>query len=72
MTRILESTIHDLSSLDSHELITLRDFILSMKPRTNKCPAMKAMNCYLSVRESLKACKGSFSNDIIEAREDRI
>ncbi|MCX5814137.1 MAG: hypothetical protein NT178_16580 [Proteobacteria bacterium] len=67
---IKEYAKKELDALGRSELLTVYDLILSLKPRTEK--TKKHLHMYLTVREALKGCSGSMSDDILSAREERI
>ncbi len=72
MLNIKEQTIKELDKLKPEALAKVYDLITELK-RTNQAKKSKtAATGYLKVREALKQCKGSLSEDIIQEREDRI
>ena len=72
MLNIKEQTIKELKGLKPEAIAKVYDLITELK-RTNQAKKSKGTTaCYLSVREALKHCKGSLSEDIIQEREDRI
>ncbi len=72
MLNIKEQTIKELDELKPQALAKVYDLITELK-RTNQAPKSKpAAADYIKVREALKQCKGSLSEDVILEREDRI
>jgi len=72
MLNIKEQTIKELDELKPEALAKVYDLITELK-RTNQAKKSKTTAAgYLKVREALKQCKGSLSEDIIQEREDRI
>ena len=70
--KIKEQAIRALDSLNPSDLLTVYELMLSLKSKVNEKAIKKPFPAYKRVRESLKGCKGSLSEDIIQAREDRI
>jgi len=70
--KIKEQTIKELDSLKPQELLNIHDMILSLKRKVTKRKKDESVMAYLKVREALKQCKGSLSEDIRTGREDRI
>ena len=70
MLNIKEQTIKELDELKPEALARVYDLITELK-RTNqgKKSKMAAID-YIKVREALKQCKGSLSEDIILEREE--
>ena len=70
--KLKEQAIKRLEELKPEALARVYDLITELK-RTDKAKKRKTTNTdYLKVREALKQCKGSLSEDIIQEREDRI
>lgn len=46
--------------------------ILSLKDKVQKEQVKEPLSAYIRVREALKQCKGSLSEDILLNREDKI
>ncbi len=70
--KLKEQAIKRLEELKPEALARVYDLITELK-RTDQTKKRKATNTdYLKVREALKQCKGSLSEDIIQEREDRI
>lgn len=70
--KIKEQTIKELDTLEPSELSIVYDLILSLKGKAKEKKVVKPLKAYQRVREILKSCKGSLSNDILLTREDRI
>ena len=67
-----KQTIKELDELKPQALAKVYDLITELK-RINQVQKSKpAAADYIKVREALKQCKGSLSEDIILEREDRI
>jgi len=75
MLNIKEQTIKELDELKPEALAKVYDLITELKrinqAKKNK-PTAAAAADYIKVREALKQCKGSLSEDIMLEREDRI
>lgn len=72
MLNIKEQTIKELDGLKPEALAKVYDLITELK-RTNQAKKSKMITAdYIKVREALKQCKGSLSEDIMLEREDRI
>ncbi len=70
--KIKERAIKDLEALKPADLLIVYDLILSLKGKMPKQRVKELLPAYKRVREALKQCKGSLSEDILLAREDRI
>lgn len=70
--KIKEQTVKDLDKLEPAELHVVYDLIQSLKGKAIRRPSGKAKGSYQKVREALRTCKGSMSDDIIHARQDRV
>ena len=72
MLNLKEQTIKELNELKPRALAKVYDLITELK-RTNQAKKSKTTDAYyIKVREALKQCKRSLSEDIILEREDRI
>ncbi|MBI5755885.1 MAG: hypothetical protein HZA12_03080 [Nitrospirae bacterium] len=69
--KIKEQAIKDLDTLKPSELLIVYDLILSLKGKKPE-RAFPVVSAYKKVREALKGCKGSLTEDILSARTDRI
>lgn len=70
--KLKEQAIKKLDELEPEALARVYDLIVALK-RTNQAKKSKTTAAdYIKVREALKQCKGSLSEDIIQEREDRI
>jgi hypothetical protein len=68
-TKILEN----IEALDTRDLLQVYNLILDLQERPPQIPQQKlGHSACLLVREALKGCKGSLSNDIRLLREERI
>lgn len=70
--KIKEQTIKELETLGPSDLYVVYDLIQSMKVKQKKQRIEGAVRAYQKVREILKHCKGSLSDDILNSRADRI
>lgn len=68
--KIKEQAIRDLDALKSSDLFVVYELILSLKEKTIEKGATPT--AYKRVRELLKGCTGSMSDDIRHLREDRV
>ena len=72
MFNLKEQTIKELDELRPGALVKVYDLITELT-RTSQAKKSKMIAAdYIKVREALKQCKGSLSEDIIQEREDRI
>ena len=71
MTKLKELAIKDLNSFNSIEMAKLYDFMQFIKDKRQVMPP-KINIAYLKVREALQGCTGSFSEDILNEREETI
>ena len=70
--KLKEQAIKKLDELKPEALARVYDLITELK-RTGQAKKSKTtLTDYMMVREALKQCKGSLSEDIIQEREDRI
>ena len=70
--KLKEQAIKKLDELKPEALARVYDLITELK-RTSQAKKNKmTVTDYMKVREALKQCKGSLSEDIIQEREDRI
>jgi hypothetical protein len=70
--KLKEQAIKKLDELKPEALARVYDLIVELK-RADQAPKSKTTTAdYIKVREALKQCKGSLSDDIIREREDRI
>jgi hypothetical protein len=71
MTKLKELAINDLNSFNSIEMAKLYDFMQFIKNKKQVMPPQMNTS-YLKVREALKGCAGSLSEDILREREETI
>jgi len=69
MTKLKELAISELNSFNSIEMAKVFDFIQLIKDNNRKIPH-KPDTSYLKVREALKDCTGSLSDEILHEREE--
>jgi len=70
--KLKEQAIKKLDELKPEALARVYDLIIELK-RTSQAKKSKMIAAdYIKVREALKQCKGSLSEDIIQEREGRI
>jgi len=72
MMKVKEETIKELENLNPNELMMVYELILSFKGRKTKQRSKTNLPTYRKVRNALKQCKGSLSEDILAAREERV
>ena len=72
IVKIKDHAIRELEKLDSADLHVVYELIQSLKCKAGTRPSGKPKGSYQRVREALGTCKGSMSDDIIEARQDRV
>jgi len=70
--KIKEEAARELNSLQPSDLLVVYDLILSLKKNIPVQRVVGAVSGHLRAREALKKCVGSFSEDLLRAREDRI
>lgn len=70
--KIKEQAIKELETLKPSDVLIVYDLMQSLKSKEIIRKPVKPLKAYLRVREALKRCKGSMSDDILMAREDRI
>jgi hypothetical protein len=70
--KIRDQAIRELEELKPGDLLKIYDLILSLKRRPEGGRRKSGLPPYRRVRKALKQCKGSLSEDIMAAREDRI
>lgn len=70
--KIKDQTIKELENLAAAELHIVYDLIKSLKEKEKKATTVRRGYPYKKVRQLLVGCKGSLSDDIIAARQDRI
>lgn len=69
--KIKDQALKELATLDSSDTHIVYDLILSMKMKNAKRERNKSKLAHQKVRELLRPCKGSLSEDILKARQDR-
>ncbi len=70
--KVKEQAIKELETLKPTELMMVYDLILLFKGKIPKQSGKERLPAYIRVRNAIKQCKGSISEDILLAREDRI
>ena len=70
--KIRDKTIKELEGLKPDDLLKVYDLIVSLKRDFDKKLMGETVPPYVRVREALKSCKGSLSEDILSMREDRM
>lgn len=70
--KIKEQAIKELESLGPAEVIKIYETIISLKKGPKERKAKKGSLSYMKVRNALKKCKGSLSEDIILLRAERV
>jgi len=69
--KVREKTVQELGELDPSEVLRVYDLILLLKKRLPKSKRARNVLPYMQVRDALKKCQGSLSEDIIADREER-
>ena len=72
MMKVKAEIIKELENLNPNELMMVYELILSFKGRKPKQRSKTDLPIYRKVRNALKQCKGSLSEDILAAREERV
>ncbi len=72
MLNLKEQTIKEINELNPESLARVYDLIAELKRADQTKKSKMIATDYIKVREALKQCKGSLSEDIIQGREDRI
>jgi hypothetical protein len=70
--KIKEQTIKEMETLGPADLHIVYDLIQSMKIKQKERRVGKTGQAYQKVRNLLKHCKGSMSDDILIGRIDRV
>ena len=70
--KLKEQAIKKLDELKPEALARVYDLITELKRTSQAKKSKMTITDYMKVREALKQCKGSLSEDIIQEREDRI
>ncbi len=70
MTKLKELAIQDIDSFNSIEMAKVYEFICLIKDKKQTLPTKS--DAYLKVREALQACSCSFSEDILQSREETL
>jgi hypothetical protein len=69
--KVKEKTIHELEELEPSEVLRVYDLILLLKKKLPKSKRAGKVLAYMRVRDALKKCQGSLSEDILLGREER-
>lgn len=70
--KMKEEAVKELNTLQPSDLLIVYDLILSLKKNVPAQRAAGSVPGHLRAREALKKCAGSFSEELLRAREDRI
>ncbi len=70
--KLKEQAIKKLDELKPEALARVYDLIIELKRTSQAKKSKMTVTDYMKVREALKQCKGSLSEDVIQEREDRI
>jgi len=70
--KIKDQAMKELDTLRPSDLLMVYDLMLSLKEKVQERAVRSPLPAYKRVREALKGCKGSLSEDIMREREDRI
>ncbi len=66
-----DQLLKELENLSNSNLLKVYDLVLTLKEK-EKTKRVTSSKDYLRVREALKNCKGSISDDIKEERNERV
>ena len=69
--KLIDKTVRELNELAPDEALRVLDFVLAMKGERQP-KLQRRTDDYLRVRDALKGCPGSLSDNIIADRADRI
>ncbi len=70
--KIREQAIKEIANLGPLDVLKVYDLILEMKEQRSEEEKSIGTPPYLKVRKALQGCKGSFADDVLAEREDRI
>lgn len=70
--KLREQVLKELEVLKPDELFMVYELVRTLKEKRPEQRAEKPLAAHLRVREALKQCKNALSEDILEARSDRI
>jgi len=70
--KMKEEAVKELKALQPSDLLVVYELILSLKKNIPVERVAGAVPGHMRTREALKKCVGSFSEDLLRAREDRI
>jgi hypothetical protein len=70
--KIREQSIKEINELGPLDLLKVYELILSLKERVPVSQDMGISPPYLKARRALRGCRGSFADDVLAAREDRV
>jgi hypothetical protein len=70
--KMKEKAVKELDALQPSDLLVVYDLILSLKKNIPAPRVAGAVPGHVRAREALRKCVGSFSEDLLRAREDRI
>ncbi|MDZ7699258.1 MAG: hypothetical protein U5R49_20765 [Deltaproteobacteria bacterium] len=70
--KLKEQTKRSLDGLEPKALAEVYDLIMELRRAAGPKQRKTAGDDYLKVREALKPCKGSLTDDILMEREERI
>lgn len=71
--KVIDKTIKELNDLNPDEALNVFNFVLALKetPKVNRRKGPQP-DTYRNVRNALKNCPGTMSDDIIADREERL
>ena len=74
--KIKEQAMRELETMNPSGLMMIYDLILSLKNQSVenhvRVKRNKTTQSYMKVRNALKECRSSLSEDVLSAREDRV
>lgn len=65
-----ERLIKEVESMNSHHILKLYELVLTLKQQDQPKAPRKSPTGYLITRATLRGCKGSLSEDIINERNE--
>ena len=69
--RAKERLLRELDALSNRDILKVYDLVLTLKEQ-DETKEVKSTKNYLRVRDALKGCSGSLTDDIAEERDERI
>ncbi len=71
--KIKDSVLHELNAFEPRQFLSLYEYVVMIKRQEPQIRNPSTMpDSYLRVRKLLENCKGCLSDDIIDAKADRV